>query len=57
MTWVVLADDENIRRFKLGFGGEIVSVYSGYEANSIIGALVLKIRNWKMAFATAREIQ
>ena len=41
----------------LGFGGEIVPVYSGYEANSIIGAFVLKLRNWKMAFATAREIQ
>lgn len=52
-----LTDDKNIRRFKLGFGGEIVHVYSGYEANSIIGALVLQIRNWKMAFATAREIQ
>ncbi len=52
-----LTDDENIRRFKLGFGGEIVSVYSGYETNSIIGALVLKLRNWKMAYAAAREIQ
>ncbi|QUW23291.1 hypothetical protein JSQ81_07080 [Sporosarcina sp. Marseille-Q4063] len=52
-----LSYDENIRRFKLGFGGEIVPVYWGYEANSIIGALVLQIRNWKMAWATAREIQ
>lgn len=52
-----LTDDENIRRFKLGFGGEIISVYSGYEASSIIGAFVLKLRNWKMAWATARQIQ
>ena len=52
-----LTDDENIRRFKFGFGGEVVLVYWGYEANSMVGALVLQIRNWKMAFATAREIQ
>ena len=52
-----LTEDGNIRRFKLGFGGEIVHVYSGYEANSMIGAFVLQMRNWKMAFATAREIQ
>lgn len=52
-----LTNNENIRRFKLGFGGVVVPVYSGYEANSIIGTLVLQLRNWKMAFATAREIQ
>lgn len=52
-----LTDNDNIRRFKLGFGGKIVSVYSGYEADSSIGAFVLRIRNLKMAFATAREIQ
>lgn len=52
-----LTDNENIRRFKLGFGGEIVHVYSGYEATSIIGALVLQIRNWKMAFVAARASQ
>ena len=52
-----LTNDENIRNFKLGFGGEIVSVYSGYEANSFIGSIVLKMRSWKMALATARQIQ
>ncbi|WP_210471188.1 hypothetical protein [Sporosarcina sp. 6E9] len=52
-----LSYDDNIRRFKLGFGGEVVPVYWGYEANSIMGSLVLQMRNWKMALATAREIQ
>ena len=52
-----LTNNENIRNFKLGFGGEIVSVYSGYEANSFIGSFVLKMRSWKIALATAREIQ
>lgn len=52
-----LTKNENIRRFKLGFGGEIVSVYSGYEANSIVGSFILKLRGWKMALTTARQIQ
>lgn len=52
-----LTSNENIRKFKLGFGGELVSVYSGYEANSIIGSFILKMRNWKMALATVRQIQ
>jgi lipid II:glycine glycyltransferase (peptidoglycan interpeptide bridge formation enzyme) len=52
-----LSYDDNIRRFKLGFGGKVVPVYWGYEANSIMGSLVLRMRNWKMALATAREIQ
>lgn len=52
-----LTTDENIRRFKFGFGGEIVPVYWGYEANSIIGSLVLQIRRWKIALATARKIE
>ena len=52
-----LSYDDNIRRFKLGFGGKIVPVYWGYEANSVIGTLVLQMRSWKMALATAREIQ
>lgn len=40
-----LTCDENIRKFKLGFGGEIVSVYSGYEAHSYAGKIILKIRH------------
>jgi len=45
-----LTSDENIRKFKLGFGGEIVSVYSGYEAHSLFGKLILKIRRLKLSF-------
>lgn len=43
-----LTDDENIRRFKLGFGGDIVSVYSGYEAQSFYGSFILMARNLKL---------
>ncbi|WP_381480410.1 hypothetical protein [Sporosarcina contaminans] len=43
-----LTDDENIRRFKLGFGGDIVPVYSGYEAQSLYGSILLKARNVKV---------
>lgn len=52
-----LSFDDNIRRFKLGFGGKVVPVYFGYEANSILGAFILKLRTLKMAMATARAIQ
>lgn len=44
-----ITSDENIRNFKLGFGGEIVPVYSGYEAHSFIGKLIVKIRSLKFA--------
>lgn len=43
-----LTEDENIRRFKLGFGGDIVSVYSGYEAQSVYGSFILKARYLKL---------
>lgn len=39
-----LTDQPSIRDFKLGFGGEIVTVYSGYETSSAIGRLVLTCR-------------
>ncbi|RFU64879.1 GNAT family protein [Peribacillus glennii] len=39
-----LTEDENIRKYKLGFGGEVVTVYSGYEALSIIGRFILFLR-------------
>ncbi|WP_318616817.1 hypothetical protein [Sporosarcina sp. YIM B06819] len=43
-----LTSDDNIRLFKLGFGGKIVPVYSGYEAHSFWGQLIIKVRNLKM---------
>lgn len=52
-----LTESANIRRFKLGFGGEIVPVYSGYEGVSFAGHLIVKMRNWKIAFAKKRDIQ
>ena len=39
MIWVGLAMTKIFADSNLGFGGEIVPVYWGYEANSIIGAL------------------
>lgn len=52
-----LTDDENIRRFKLGFGGEVVTVYSGYKGTSLVGNLIVKLRDWKITFAKMRDIQ
>lgn len=43
-----LTDDENIRKFKLGFGGKIVQVYTGYESQSMIGEIILRVRNLKL---------
>ncbi|MDF2065057.1 hypothetical protein [Bacillus sp. Cr_A10] len=43
-----LTDNENIRKFKMEFGGEITDVYSGYEANSKVGKFVLWLRSKKM---------
>ncbi|KQL33393.1 hypothetical protein [Psychrobacillus sp. FJAT-21963] len=43
-----LTANENIRSFKMEFGGEITQVYSGYEANSLVGKLVLWLRTIKM---------
>ncbi|MGE7624973.1 hypothetical protein ACQKMD_18575 [Viridibacillus sp. NPDC096237] len=39
-----LTANQNIRNFKMEFGGEIAHVYSGYKANSRIGQFVLWIR-------------
>jgi len=44
-----LTNNENIRKFKMDFGGEVVTLYSGYEAESYFAKLILKLRNWKMA--------
>ena len=43
-----LTNDENIRQFKIGFGGEVVKAYSGYASNNRIGKFVLWIRKVKM---------
>ena len=43
-----LTDNENIRKFKMEFGGEITDVYSGYEAKSKVGQFVLWLRSKKM---------
>ncbi|QGM29368.1 hypothetical protein GI482_02705 [Bacillus sp. N3536] len=43
-----LTDNENIRNFKLEFGGDIVEVYSGYKAKSSVGKIVLWGRNLYM---------
>ncbi|GEN83262.1 hypothetical protein SLU01_15740 [Sporosarcina luteola] len=40
-----LTDKPSIKKFKTGFGGDVVTVYSGYTANSIIGKLTLLARN------------
>lgn len=36
--------NENIRKFKMEYGGEITEVYSGYSANSFVGKIVLWLR-------------
>ena len=38
----------------LGFGGKIIPVYSGYEANSIIGALVLQTSKLENGFSNSQ---
>ncbi|WP_252503970.1 hypothetical protein [Sporosarcina sp. Marseille-Q4943] len=43
-----LTDDENIRRFKLGFGGKIALAYTGYESQSMIGKIILRVRDLKL---------
>lgn len=48
--------DKNIRQFKLGFGGKVVPVYSGYEGRSFIGHLIVKLRDWKISFAKMRNV-
>lgn len=43
-----LTSNKNIRNYKLEFGGEIMNVYSGYEAKSFVGKVVLWMRTMKM---------
>ncbi len=43
-----LTTDKNIRQFKLGFGGEIVLVYSGYLSTNLKGSFILWARKMKM---------
>ncbi|MGE6488908.1 hypothetical protein ACQKE5_11480 [Paenisporosarcina sp. NPDC076898] len=43
-----LTTDENIRQFKMGFGGEIVKAYSGYVPKNRMGKFILWIRKVKM---------
>lgn len=43
-----LTTNENIGNFKMEFGGNIAEVYSGYEATSLLGKLVLWGRTIKM---------
>ncbi len=40
-----LSNDEQIRKFKFEFGGEVVNVYSGYLSQSFPGKLLLFFRN------------
>ncbi|WP_249075040.1 hypothetical protein [Lysinibacillus sp. BPa_S21] len=42
-----LTDDQNVRAFKLGFGGQVVDVYSGYITQSKIRALLLGVQKWR----------
>ena len=44
-----LTNDENIRQFKRGFGGEVVKAYSGYASNNRVGKFVLWMRKIKMS--------
>ena len=42
-----LTNDVAIRECKLGFGGQIVNVYSGYIAQSKMSALLLSVQKWR----------
>ncbi|GLX66356.1 hypothetical protein MU1_07000 [Paenibacillus glycanilyticus] len=44
-----LTDDPNVRNFKLEFGGEIVTEYSGYVPNTLLGRAALQARKWRLA--------
>lgn len=48
-----LTDQPSIRKFKTGFGGEVVTVYSGYTAHSLFGKLLLFCR--KQLFRKSRN--
>ena len=43
-----LTVDENIRQFKMGFGGEIVKAYSGYVSTNLTGKFVMCFRKFKL---------
>ena len=43
-----LTEDENIRQYKMGFGGEIVKAYSGYISTNRTGKFILWLRKVKM---------
>jgi hypothetical protein len=43
-----LTNDENIRNYKLQFGGTIVTEYSGYLPKSVLGKLVNAARDFKI---------
>lgn len=40
-----LTEEPSIQKFKRGFGGNVVTVYSGYTAKSPIGKLILLVRS------------
>lgn len=42
-----LTNEVAIRECKLGFGGQVVDVYSGYIAHSKISALLLGVQKWR----------
>lgn len=44
-----LTNDVNIRNFKLEFGGEIVTEYSGYLSHSLKGNVLLNARKWQQS--------
>lgn len=50
-----LTDEPSIRKFKTGFGGEVVTVYSGYAASSLIGKLTLVARNQLLGKSRGRD--
>lgn len=44
-----LTNNLNIRNFKLEFGGDVITEYSGYLPVSLKGRLALMARKWKMS--------
>lgn len=50
-----LTDEPSIRKFKTGFGGVAVTVFSGYTANTVVGKLILIIRNQLLRKSRRRD--
>jgi lipid II:glycine glycyltransferase (peptidoglycan interpeptide bridge formation enzyme) len=50
-----LTNDPNIRKFKLEFGGNVVTEYSGYLARSLKGRAALHFRRWKLGRKEGRN--